>query len=298
MNEKLEGVDGLGGLGAGGLSEALARGIFAADELKRRASLDRGREDAAAEGLRTAYQVLGGRALEELEGRENWPAPPDFGKLMDFLEACNDSARVFEGIERELAWCEGVLAGAGLDLEGLSREAGAVCEAYRSEMIAYAGRLLAEGEKVDEEAVPRFSAVLETYSKADAGQLHELLAEVRAAYAKYRRVIGDNGPFALHATAEMDDRAKIAEELERLRAANAKPYQGILDDDFMDHVNAFWEGFCKLGTVCERRADVNLAPVLSYFQRVADELARALRGKKLGDVDELALLNALPASEE
>lgn len=280
------------------LGTAIAQGVFGAGELERRASLERGREDDAIEGLQTAYKVVGGRALDGLTKREDWPKPPNFRRLAAVLEGSTEASRVFDGVERELAWCEGLLAGDGLDLEGLGREAAAVCEVFRSQMIMFAGALLAEGEGLDEEAVSHFSAPLEPFSDADGEKVRELLAEVRVAYEKYHRVIDDNGPFALHAVGEVDEDVKLAEEIERLREANAKPYFGILDDDFMGHVDAFWEGFYKLGTLCERRADVNLTPVLSYFKRVADELGQQLRGKKLGDVDELALLNAIPRDEE
>lgn len=280
------------------LGSAIARGIFGAGELERRAELGREHEDDAIEGLQTAYKVVGGRALDELTKREDWPKPPNFRRLVAVLEGCTESSRVFDGIERELDWCECTLAGGGLDLEGLGLEATAACEVFRSQMIMFAGALLAEGESLDEGAVSHFSAGLEPFSHADGEKVAELLAEVRTAYEKYHRVIDDNGPFALHAVGEVDEDVKLSEEIERLREANAKPYLGIFDDDFMDHVDAFWEGFGKLGTLCERRADVNLTPVLSYFSRVADELGEELRGKRLGDVDELALLNAIPRDEE
>lgn len=280
------------------LGSAIAQGVFGAGELERRASLEREREDEAIGGLQTAYRAVGGRALDELTKREGWPKPPNFKRLVAVLEGCNEASRVFDGIEREFDWCEGLLSGGGLDLEGLGREAAAACEVFRSQMIMFARALLAEGESLDEEAVSHFSAGLEPFSHADGQKVSELLAEVRKAYEKYHRVIDDNGPFALHATGEVDEDVKLGQELERLREANAKPYLGILDDDFMDHVNVFWEGFYKLGTLCEGRADVNLTPVLSYFKRVADELGEELRGKRLGDVDELALLNAIPRDEE
>ncbi len=280
------------------LSEDLAQGIFAADELKRRAALDRAREDAAIEGLDRAYRVLGGRALNALAEREDWPKPPDFERLVHVLEDCNETARVFEGIERELGWCEGILAEGCLDLEGLGREAASACDVFRGQMIEFARNLLEPSETLDEDAVPHFSAGLRPLSNADGEKVAELLREARTAYEKYRRVVTDNGPFALHPTGEPDEDTKLAEEIEYLREANAKPYLGILDDDFMDHVNAFWEGFYKLGWLCVRRADVDLTPVLSYFKRVSEGLGQQLRGKKLGDVDELALLSAIPRDEE
>lgn len=53
-------------------------------------------------------------------------------------------------------------------------------------------------------------------------------------------MLSDNGPFSLHPTSYLDEDVKLAEEIDYLREANAKPYYGPLDDDPMDHVDAFW----------------------------------------------------------
>ena len=292
------GIAGDAGVGGTGTFDGLAEALRDADALRRQDSRKDEREQRAALGLQLAAKVLCGRAVEELTQRESWPAPPDFGRLMGFLDRCTDVSRVCEGIERELDWCEGFLDGDAPDLAALGDEAAAVCAQYRTQLIEYAGKLLAPGETLDEAAAPLPASRLETVSQADGGALRELLAEVRAAYGKFRRVIADNGPFSLHPTTSPDGDARVAEEIERLREANAQPYLGPLDDDVMCHVDAFWEGFFKLGATCEGKATVDLAPVASCFSRMADELAAALEGKRLGSVNDVSLLDAIPRERE
>lgn len=286
------------GAGAPVGAEDLAQAIFSADEMKRQAALDHEREEKAAAGLRLASKVLCSRAIDELEECESWPAPPDFDKLMRLLDKSMEVARVREGIERELAWCEKLLDAGTDNREELSDKAMQVCAAYRQQMVEYAAKMLAPGETLDESVVAKPSFQLEPLSNASVDALRELLGEVRTAYAKFCRVLSDNGPFSLHPTSYLDEDVKLAEEIEYLRETNAKPYHGPLDDDPMDHVDAFWEGFIKLGGTCKGKATMNLTPVLSYFSTMADELSRELMGKKLKGTDEISLLNAIPRDEE
>ena len=286
------------GASAPASAESLAQAIFSADEMKRQAALDRGREEKAAAGLRLASKVLCSRAIDELEECESWPTPPDFDKLMRLLDKSMEVARVREGIERELAWCEKFLDASTSNCEELSDEAMRVCAAYRQQMVEYATKMLAPGEVLDEGIVAKPCFQLEPLSNASVDVLRELLGEVCTAYAKFCRVLSDNGPFSLHPTSDFDEDVKLAEKIEYLREANAKPYYGPLDDDPMDHVDAFWEGFIKLGSTCEDKATMNLTPVLSYFSTMADELSRELMGKKLRGTDGISLLNAIPRDEE
>ena len=279
------------GAGAPAGAEGLAQAIFSADEMKRQATLDREREEKAAAGLRLASKVLCSRAIDELKECESWPTPPDFDKLMEVT-------RVREGIERELAWCEKFLDAGTNSCEELSDKAMQVCVAYRQQMVEYATKMLALGEALDEDVVAKPCFQLEPLSNASVDVLRELLGEVRTAYAKFCRVLSDNGPFSLHPTSYLDEDVKLAEEIDYLREANAKPYYGPLDDDPMDHVDAFWEGFIKLGDACKDKATMNLTPVLSYFSTMADELSHELIGKKLRGTDETSLLNAIPRDEE
>lgn len=286
------------GAGAPTGAERLAQAIFSADEMKRQAALDHEREEKAAAGLRLVSKVLCNRAVNELEECESWPTPPDFDKLMRLLDKSMEVARVREGIERELAWCEKFLDAGADNCEEPSDEAMRVCTAYRQQMIKYATKMLAPGETLDESVVAKPCFQLEPLSNASVDALRELLGEVCTAYAKFCRVLSDNGPFSLHPTSYLDEDVKLAEEIEYQRKTNAKPYYGPLDDDPMDHVDAFWEGFIKLGGTCKDKATMNLTPVLSYFSTMADELSRELMGKKLKGTDNISLLNAIPRDEE
>ena len=265
------------GAGAPEGAEGLAQAIFSADEMKRQAALDREREEKAAAGLRLASKVLCSHAIDELEECESWPTPPDFDKLMRLLDKSMEVTRVREGIERELAWCEKFLDAGTNSCEELSDKAMQACAAYRQQMVEYATKMLAPGEALDEDVVAEPSFQLEPLSNASVDVLRELLGEVRTAYAKFCRVLSDNGPFSLHPTSYLDEDVKLAEEIDYLREANAKPYHGPLDDD---------------------KATMNLTPVLSYFSTMADELSRELIGKKLKGADEISLLNAIPRDEE
>lgn len=292
------GAEGLAQAGAGAGAEGLAQAIFSADEMKRQAALDHEREEKAAAGLRLVSKILCSRAVDDLKGCESWPTPPDFDKLMRLLDKSMEVARVREGIERELAWCDKFLDAGTNSCEELSDKAMQVCAAYRQQMVEYATKMLTPGEALDEDVVAKPCFQLEPLSNASVDVLRELLGEVRTAYAKFCRVLSDNGPFSLHPTSYLDEDVKLAEEIEYLREANAKPYYGPLDDDPMDHVDAFWEGFIKLGGTCKDKATMNLTPVLSYFSTMADELSRKLMGKKLRGTDEISLLNAIPRDEE
>lgn len=294
--EGLAQTDSAAGAPAG--AEGLAQAIFSADEMKRQAALDHEREEKAAAGLRLASKVLCSRAIDELEECKSWPTPPDFDKLMRLLDKSMEVTRVREGIERELAWCEKFLDASTNSCEELSDKAMQACAAYRQQMVEYATKMLAPSEALDEDVVAEPSFQLEPLSNASVDVLRELLGEVRTAYAKFCRVLSDNGPFSLHPTSYLDEDVKLAEEIDYLREANAKPYYGPLDDDPMDHVDAFWEGFIKLGGACKDKATMNLTPVLSYFSTMADELSRELIGKKLRGTDEISLLNAIPRDEE
>ena len=276
----------------------LAQELLRADDLKRQAAHKREQAERAEVGLKVAAMALCGDALEELSLCEPWPTSPDFQKLMGFLRKSTNVSRVCEGIEREIEWCQGLLGENAPHFDELSIEATAICERYRTQMIEYATKLLADGESLDEEAISLPSIHLEALSRADDRELGELLREVRAAYEKFRRVVGDNGPFSLQPTTNPDEDVKLAEELGILREANAKPYLGPLDDNFMGHVDAFWEGFVKLGQTCESKASANLAPMVSYFSLMVDELSQALAGKRLANLDTLSMLDAIPKERE
>lgn len=277
-------------------SQALAEGIAQADRLRQESEKARDRENEAKGAISLAGKAYGGQALKALDECGAWPKAPDFDKLENYLLACNDTERVLEGIERELAWCEKTLAGEHVELTGLEVEAAEVADEYRKKMLGFARGLVADGEALDVACVPSFEGGFEAWSQVKTGRISELLAEVKVAYEKYRKVVDDNGPFSLHPTVGIGDEEKLADCLDELKEANAKPYMGVLDDDFMDHVDAFWLGFDKLARLCSSRATANPAPLLSYFERVSRGLGEALEGKQLADFDYLTLLSELRKS--
>lgn len=126
---------------------------------------------------------------------------------------------------------------------------------------------------------------------SSAEKLRELAREVRRSFATFKEVIADNGVFAAFAGTGSfgncqgdiwfwDDECEytggrpgsrrlegiecgIEEDqggdslercIERMREFNAREYWGMLDDDFPQHVDAFWYGFehymRELGEVC------------------------------------------------
>lgn len=282
-------------------SEALAQGIARADEIKRESADKHRREDearlrkqeSASAAVRLAAKTFCGRLLKELEDAGAMPKAVEFDKLWAYLSRCGSVEGMLAAIERELDWCAGVVAGGGADVAAFSAAAAPLVEKYRGELVAFTQGLLADGAVLTDDVAPAFAGTFKTWSRADAQKLAELLAEVRRAYAKYRRVAEDNGPFALHAVGEVETGEKLAECVDEMRAANAKPYLGVLDEDFMDHVNAFWFGFCKLGQLCEDRAEVDAAPLISYFNNLADRLTEAACDCELGDFDVFTVLDAL-----
>ncbi len=275
------------------LASSIAAGLAGADELRRKNRGAQERQDEAKLAVKAAALVYGNRLLEELEESGAKPKAVSFEKLWNYLSRCEDTEAAFEAIERELDWCEGVVGGTGADVAGVAEAVRPLCERYRAELFAFARTLLAEGAELGDDAVPEFTGTFKSWSKANAGKLAALYDEVRKAYGKFRRVVADNGPFALHPTCEVETKEKLAACLDEMCEANERPYLGILDDDFMDHVDAFWYGFCKLGKLCEDKADVNLTPLVSYFETCGERLGEAVCEAELGTFDAFTVLDSL-----
>ncbi len=279
------------------LSEALAQGLLRAEVLKREAEGEYSKRDDARRAISLAAEALGGRAIKAIDDKSPLPRPVEFKRLYEYLLRSNDRAKVIEGIERELAWCEGVVTGSGLDLASYAEVALPALDDFRVQLLEFARGLLAPGEELPDGAVPAFAGVFEAQSQVEVQKLAELLDEVRRAYKKYQCVVSDNGPFALYSSGRFDGSQKLDECLEELRQANAKPYDGLFDDDYSVHVDAFWQGFCKLGSVCERCMSIDATPLLSYFIQSGAHLNEAVQTKKLGDFDVFTVLRALRGEE-
>ncbi len=277
----------------GDLSDAIGQGIARGEEIKSRNEAKLNKQKAARRAVDLASQALCGRLFDELEETGAMPKAVEFNRLAAYLERCDSVDRMLEAIERELDWCEGVTAGEGADVAAFEAAATLLAQKYRGELVAFTRGLLADGAELAEDAAPAFAGTFKTWSRADAQKLTELMGEVRRAFEKYRRVVADNGAFSLHPVGDVETGEKLDECVDEMRAANAKPYLGILDDDFMDHINAFWYGFCKLGRLCEDKAQVNVTPLFSYFNLLTDRLSAAACDCELGDFDVFTVLDAL-----
>ena len=75
---------------------------------------------------------------------------------------------------------------------------------------------------------------------------------------------------------------------EKLRQLNAKRYFGMLDDDYAEHVDAFWYGFRKLMEFASGLYEVKSRPFAKYTGALQD--AAVKRARALGVMmDELQL---------
>lgn len=168
------------------------------------------------------------------------------------------------------------------------------------------------GARPDFELPEPFTA---DFAREDASvptQLAELAREVRRSFATFKEVMSDNGVFAAFAgtgsfgscngnTWFWDDEFEYTGErpgatelegiecgveedqggdslercIERMREFNAREYLGVLDDDYAQHVDAFWYGFShymdELGTLCR----FDMRPFASYCKDVDGRLHNA-----------------------
>ena len=168
------------------------------------------------------------------------------------------------------------------------------------------------GAKPDFELPEPFVADFAREDTSVPTQLTELSHEVRRSFATFKEVLGDNGVFAAFAGTGSygscngrswfwDDDFEYAGErpgatelegiecgveedqggdslercIERMREFNAREYWGMLDDDFEQHVDAFWYGFShymdELGTLCR----VDMRPFKRYCKDVDGRLHTA-----------------------
>lgn len=142
--------------------------------------------------------------------------------------------------------------------------------------------------------------------------LAELSHEVRRSFATFKEVLGDNGVFAAFAGTGSygscngcgwfwdDEREYTGERpgsrelegiecnveedqggdslercIERMRAFNAREYWGMLDDDFDQHVDAFWYGFEHYMRELGDRCRVDMRSFRRYCKDVDGRLRNA-----------------------
>lgn len=203
-----------------------------------------------------------------------------------------DMARFMEAIDRELVWCEGVIANPGPDAATYAAAVQPVVEDFRIKMLEFARGMLVPGEELPDDAVPAFTEAIEPQSKKDTQKLAELLAEVRLAYGRYRDVVKVNGFRALYPRRTFDEPQKLDECLKRLKEANAKPYDGLPDNGSREHVEAFWQGFYDLVRLCERCASIHWIPLENYFSQSVHQLTEAVQARKIIDFYRDSVLEA------
>ena len=72
--------------------------------------------------------------------------------------------------------------------------------------------------------------------------------------------------------------------VQRMRAFNRRAYHGFLDDDFEEHVDAFWYGYAKLMQASNELVTVDLRPLAAWCD-AADEVLVASAGRACEKTD-------------
>ena len=153
------------------------------------------------------------------------------------------------------------------------------------------------------------------YTKEQLKVLYEL---VQGAFSKYKRCVEDNNMFAAFASTSdygmisdywrglfsnyannREDEEKEEEDIdykrvvEYMKTQNLQQYQGMLDEDFVPHVDAFWYGLEKLCSFIDAHLEVDYNTESIYIN--ASESSKILRVimTKNFPVDEMRLENAV-----
>lgn len=230
------------------------------------------------------------------------------------------------------------------NVRGAAQRARLAAQAYRTERAARVA-----GSTVEPVSLP-VSACVACETGCDAGELSELLAQVKKSFETYRRVVADGGLFCAFGAGsphgicrgssyfDYDDRldedvlvgeydgttkhnvrrevtipelvdessADGGDSLEvavaRMREFNGRRYDGVLDEDPVRHVNAFWYGLKKLSQYCEaavrvdeRAWDCFIDKVQFAYDEPAGHLAVQMDDKQVAAF--VAAVDALGADE-
>lgn len=230
------------------------------------------------------------------------------------------------------------------NVRGAAQRARLAAQAYRAERAARVA-----GSTVEPVSLPQ-SACVACETGCDAGELSELLAQVKKSFETYRRVVADGGLFCAFGAGsphgicrgssyfDYDDRldedvlvgeydgttkhnvrrevtipelvdessADGGDSLEvavaRMREFNGRRYDGVLDEDPVRHVNAFWYGLKKLSQYCEaavrvdeRAWDCFIDKVQFAYDEPAGHLAVQMDDKQVAAF--VAAVDALGADE-
>lgn len=230
------------------------------------------------------------------------------------------------------------------NVRGAAQRARLAAQAYRTERAARVA-----GSTVEPVSLP-VSACVACETGCDAGELSELLAQVKKSFETYRRVVADGGLFCAFGAGsphgicrgssyfDYDDRldedvlvgeydgttkhnvrrevtipelvdessADGGDSLEvavaRMREFNGRRYDGVLDEDPVRHVNAFWYGLKKLSQYCEaavrvdeRAWDCFIDKVQFAYDEPVGRLATQMDDKQVAAF--VAAVNVLGAAE-
>lgn len=230
------------------------------------------------------------------------------------------------------------------NVRGAAQRARLAAQAYRAERAARVA-----GSTVKPVSLPE-SARVACGTGRDAGELSELLAQVKKSFETYRRVVAGGGLFCAFGAGlshgicrgssyfDYDDRldedvlvgeydgttkhnvrrevtipelvdessADGGDSLEvavaRMREFNGRRYDGVLDEDPVRHVNAFWYGLKKLSQYCEaavrvdeRAWDCFIDKVQFAYDEPAGHLAVQMDDKQVAAF--VAAVDALGADE-
>lgn len=224
------------------------------------------------DGLVTASRELGDEMAQLVRGVFDECATPSSEAVVQAAE--RERARHLEDGERNRELVDAVLSA----IDAVLRAA-----VENAEQVA--------GKKLTFDLPDAYTCDVSLGDVSSAEKLGELAREVRRSFATFKEVVADNGVFAAFAGTGSfgncqgdiwfwddeceytggrpgsrqlegiecgveEDRGGDSLErcIERMREFNAREYWGMLDDDFPQHVDAFWYGFehymRELGEIC------------------------------------------------
>lgn len=224
------------------------------------------------DGLVTASRELGDEMAQLVRGVFDECATPSSDAVVQAAE--RERARHLEDGERNRELVDAVLSAIDAALRAAVENA---------EQVA--------GKKLTFDLPDAYTCDVSLGDVSSAEKLGELAREVRRSFATFKEVVADNGVFAAFAGTGSfgncqgdiwfwddeceytggrpgsrqlegiecgveEDRGGDSLErcIERMREFNAREYWGMLDDDFPQHVDAFWYGFehymRELGEIC------------------------------------------------
>lgn len=224
------------------------------------------------DGLVSASRELGDEIAQLVRGVFDECATPSSDAVVQAAE--RERARHLENGERNRELVDAVLSA----IDAVLRAA-----VENAEQVA--------GKKLTFDLPDAYTCDVSLGDVSSAEKLGELAREVRRSFATFKEVIADNGVFAAFAgtgsfgncqgdiwfwddeceytggrpgSRQLEGIERGVEEdrvgdslercIERMREFNAREYWGMLDDDFPQHVDAFWYGFehymRELGEIC------------------------------------------------